>query len=249
MLLLLNNIVFNYIWLEKHGKLIQLWGEFNPKVLLMDEEGEITSRELTSEELLEIKKRRLDNKVIGEKLDNGGVVVSDGFAKDFMEGKSNKTFDDLQNMDAEDICKLSGNAEGTRELRSGIEGLQPKNFQAHHVIPRELGKKFKDFFEKIGFNIENGKINGIMVPPSVLRVAKLDVDIPIGNEFDDYARHLGSHPNYTDRIKLKIEKIELDFRMGRINDEQALVKIIEVTDKAKAAIKIGKGKVVNDIIF
>ncbi len=54
MLLLLNNIVFNYIWLEKHGNIIQLWGEFNPKVLLM-EEGEITSRDLTEEELLEIK--------------------------------------------------------------------------------------------------------------------------------------------------------------------------------------------------
>ncbi|GEN78072.1 AHH domain-containing protein [Chryseobacterium hagamense] len=168
-----------------------------------------------------------------------------------MEGKSSKTLDDLKNMDAEDICKLSGNVEGTKELRRGIGGLQPKNFQAHHVIPRELEKTFSKFFSDIGFNIENGKINGIMVPPSdeVLRVAKLDVDIPIGNEFDNYARHLGSHPNYTDRIRLKIEKIELDFRMGRINDQQALVKIIEVTDKAKAAIKIGKGKVVNDIIF
>ncbi|MFC7348463.1 hypothetical protein ACFQO9_17225 [Chryseobacterium zhengzhouense] len=146
--------------------IIQLWGESNPKVLLMDEEGEITSRELTPEELLEIKNRRLDNKLIGEKLDNGGVVVSDSFAKDFMEGKSSKTLDDLQNMDAEDIRKLSGNIEGTRELRRGIGGLQPKNFQAHHVIPRELEKTFSKFFSDIGFNIENGKINGIMVPPS-----------------------------------------------------------------------------------
>lgn len=106
---------------------MELWGEFNPKVLLM-EEGEITSRDLTEEELLEIKNRRLDNKVIGEKLDNGGVVVSDSFAKDFMDGKSSKTLDDLQKMDAEDIRKLSGNIEGTRELRRGIGGLQPKNF-------------------------------------------------------------------------------------------------------------------------
>ncbi len=50
------------------------------------EEGEITSRDLTEEELLEIKNRRLDNKVIGEKLDNGGVVVSDSFAKTLWKG-------------------------------------------------------------------------------------------------------------------------------------------------------------------
>jgi len=72
---ILTKFGFKKIWLEKHGKFIQLWGEFNPKVLLM-EEGEITSRDLTEEELLEIKNRRLDNKLIGEKLDNGGVVVS-----------------------------------------------------------------------------------------------------------------------------------------------------------------------------
>ncbi|MCD0456804.1 hypothetical protein LPB85_15250 [Chryseobacterium sp. LC2016-27] len=73
------------------------------------EEGEITYRDLTKEELSAIQKRRPDNKVIGEKLDNGGVVVSDSFAKDFKEEKSSKTLDDLQNMDAEDIRKLSGN--------------------------------------------------------------------------------------------------------------------------------------------
>ncbi len=169
----------------------------------------------------------------------------------FMKGKSSKTLDDLQNMDAEDIRKLSGNAEGTRELRGGIEGLQPKNFQAHYVIPRELGKKFKDFFEKIGFNIENGKINGIMVPPSyeVLRFAKLDVDIPIGNEFDDYARHLGSHPDYTRRMECEISAIEREFRRGIITEQIAQEQIISLTNTAKNAIKNGKGKVMNDIIF
>jgi len=247
---ILTKFGFKKIWLEKHGKFIQLWGEFNPKVLLM-EEGELTSRDLTEEELLEIKNRRLDNKVIGEKLDNGGVVVSDSFAKDFMEGKSSKTLDDLQNMDAEDIRKLSGNVEGTKELRKGIGGLQPKNFQAHHVIPRELEKIFSNFFSDIGFNIENGKINGIMVPPSdeVLRVAKLDVDIPIGNEFDDYARHLGSHPDYTRIIEEKIIKIERDFRKGALTEEKAYQKLIDITNSAKNAIKNGNGSKVNDLIF
>ncbi|MBM7419447.1 MULTISPECIES: AHH domain-containing protein [Chryseobacterium] len=247
---ILTKFGFKKIWLEKHGKFIQLWGEFNPKVLLM-EEGELTSRDLTEEELLEIKNRRLDNKVIGEKLDNGGVVVSDSFAKDFMEGKSSKTLDDLQNMDAEDIRKLSGNVEGTKELRKGIGGLQPKNFQAHHVIPRELEKTFSNFFSDIGFNIENGKINGIMVPPSdeVLRVAKLDVDIPIGNEFDDYARHLGSHPDYTRIIEEKIIKIERDFRKGALTEEKAYQKLIDITNSAKNAIKNGNGSKVNDLIF
>jgi len=37
--------------------------------------------------------------------------------------------------------------------------------------------------------------------------------------------------------------------MNKINDKEALTKIIELTDKAKAAIKIGKGKTMNDIIF
>lgn len=215
------------------------------------EDGKVTSKDLREKELSEIKKRRLDNKVIGEKLDNGGIVVSDSFAKDFMDGKSSKTLDDLQNMDAEDIRKLSGNIEGTRELRRGIGGLQPKNFQAHHVIPRELGEKFKDFFGDIGFNIENGTINGIMVPPSdeVLRVAKLDVDIPIGNQFDDYARHLGSHPDYTKRIESKIATIKIEYEEGIITKQIAQEQIISLTNKAKSAIKNGKGKIMNDIKF
>ncbi len=149
-----------------------------------------------------------------------------------------------------DLDKIIYNRQSTYELRKGI-GKIPKDFQAHHVIPRELEKKFKDFFEQIGFNIENGKINGIMVPPSdeVLRVAKLNVDNPIGNEFDDYARHLGSHPDYTRRMEREISAIEREFRRGIITEQIAQEQIISLTNTAKNAIKNGKGKVMNDIIF
>jgi hypothetical protein len=54
------------------------------------EDGKITSNELSEDDLLEIRSRRSDNKLIGEELDNGGVVVSDSFAKDFIN-LENKT--------------------------------------------------------------------------------------------------------------------------------------------------------------
>lgn len=48
MLLLLKSILFKIstkfgfkkIWLEKHGRFIELWGEFNSRVLLMREDAE-----------------------------------------------------------------------------------------------------------------------------------------------------------------------------------------------------------------
>ncbi len=90
-----------------------------------------------------------------------------------------------------------------------------------------------------------------MVPPSdeVLSIAKLDADIPIGNEFDDYARHLGSHPDYTKLIDEKIMKIEQDFVKGLITKEKAHQKLVDITNSAKNAIKSGNGLKVNDLIF
>ena len=162
-----------------------------------------------------------DNKVLGEKIDDG-VVVSDSYARKHLDGESDKTLEELRAMDEEDIVKLSGRSEGTTELRRGIDQPKPLNFQAHHVVPRELRDKYGDFFDDIGFNIEDGTVNGIMMPPkqSVLDTAKLNPEIPIGTQFDDYAFHLGSHPDYTRRIKDKIEVGQNEaYKKNRISKE------------------------------
>lgn len=236
-------------------------GNINPWVLLAN--GDL--KEVTQKELKTLTKENKSFRVgdgfkyiddAGKEVE--GVVVGSNakpstYVKQLEDIKTTKGAEGLKNeystlkqeLEAGgDLDKIIYNRQSTYELRKGL-GKIPKDFQAHHVIPRELKDKFKDFFTRIKFNIEDGAINGIGVPPNkaVLEASKE------ADEFAEYAFHQGSHPNYTDRIKLKIEKIELDLNMNKINDKEALTKIIELTDKAKAAIKIGKGKTMNDIIF
>jgi len=143
-----------------------------------------------------------------------------------------------------DLDKIIYNRQSTYELRKGI-GKIPKDFQAHHVIPRELEKKFKDFFTRIKFNIEDGAINGIGVPPNkaVLEASKE------ADEFANYAFHQGSHPDYTELIESKIIRIRSNYSNGILTESEALDEIKFLADKAKNAIKNGNGKTVNQIKF
>jgi hypothetical protein len=145
-----------------------------------------------------------------------------------------------------DLEKIIYNRQSTYELRKGIEGIQPENFQAHHVIPRELNgsSKFKDFFRKIGFNIEDGAKNGIMMPPNktVLNASKQ------ADEFANFAMHQGSHPKYTAQIEQRLIRIAEDHKKGLLNSAQALNRVEKLVESGKNAIKNGNGKMLNEII-
>ena len=81
---ILTKFGFKRLWIEKHGKYTELWGEFNPKVLLMRDdnsivlnaEGKPISRPLTSTDYeLFGKGNKIGNKT------PDGIVVSDEFAR------------------------------------------------------------------------------------------------------------------------------------------------------------------------
>lgn len=141
--------------------------------------------------------------------------------------------------------------ESTDALRRGIpRHLQPPNFQAHHVIPRELRSEFDDFFRSIGFNIEDGARNGIMVPPDLAtRTATIAANPSLASHFGNSAFHLGSHPLYTTRIERQLLTIRSSLARGTITEAQALSRVDALIARARTAISNGGGVALNNITF
>lgn len=148
--------------------------------------------------------------------------------------------------------------EGARLLRKGIDQWkQLKNFQAHHIIPKELKKQYGRFLKDIGFNIEDGVQNGMMIPPNriildeaISDAAKTDPELAakIEAEFKESAFHIGSHPKYTKEITTRIDKIkELYIQNG--DKTEALEDLLELISDVRKAIKNGNNTSINDIKF
>lgn len=173
--------------------------------------------------------------------------LSEGIFDLFVDGVSlkNKDISIVLKRELEaggDLDKIIYNRQSTYELRRGM-GAIPKDFQAHHIIPRELRDKFKDFFKKIGFDIEDGAKNGIAIPPNktVLEASKQT------DEFVNYAFHQGSHPDYTRRIRNMLEDVQKLFNSGVINEAEALKELYSIISKAKNVIQNGKGLTINQL--
>ncbi len=205
------------------NKRFKLYGEFNPWVLLADGKVDFFDQKDLKNVDTPGGTVRLGNKVkVGRK--EGVVVGVDSSPSKYVQdlkdpsitskNKAIGEFRDLKKKKHGDRLKAIRKSEGTAELRRGIPGLQPKDFQAHHVIPREVGAEFDDFFKKIGFNIENGRLNGIMIPPDkdVLKEA-IKNDSAVKGVFGNSAFHKGSHPDYTKQIRNKIKELQDDFDM------------------------------------
>lgn len=102
--------MFKKIWLEKHGKYIELWEEFNSKVLLMregadgnktlqvDADGNPMFRELDSADY-EILGR--DKQVGAEMYD--GVVVANSFEERFSKMSPEKQRETLEKLSSDDF--------------------------------------------------------------------------------------------------------------------------------------------------
>ena len=247
----------------------KLFGEFNPWVLLASGEVvEVDQKDLKNIDTPGGTARVGDKVKIGKK--EGVLVGAEKSKSKYVQDLSDRTvtsktkaaqeFLDLKNLDDNvDRVKAIRKSEGTAELRRGIGKLQPTDFQAHHVIPRELRKKFQKLFDDIGFHIENGKVNGIMIPPDkgVLETALKDAtkkgDGAVKKAFGNSAFHKGSHPDYTKQIHDKLEELKDDFSMiANPNSAQKkafLNEVIDVTKKAKDAIKAGNGKSINELML
>lgn len=107
---ILTKFGFKKIWFEKHGKFIELWGEFNSRVLLMredadgnktvqvDADGNPMFRELDSADY-EILGR--DKQVRAEM--HNGVVVSNSFEERFNKMSPEKQRETLEKLRSDDF--------------------------------------------------------------------------------------------------------------------------------------------------
>ncbi|MGO4709136.1 hypothetical protein AB4Y90_08465 [Chryseobacterium sp. 2TAF14] len=121
---ILTKFGFKKIWLEKHGRFIELWGEFNSRVLLMredadgnktvqvDADGNPMFRDLDNADY-EILGR---DKQVGAEMQDG-VVVSNSFEERFSKMSSEKQRETLE--------KLSSNDFDVRRAE-GFKGSRPE---------------------------------------------------------------------------------------------------------------------------
>ena len=235
-------------------------GLFNPWVLLASGKIEhVDQKDLKRMDGVDDTARLGDMVNIGGTRKQGVVIgvdnkprsgYVDDIADNFSKTKRKEIFRELKNKpDIKARKAVIQSGVSTAELRKSIPGIKPKNFQAHHIIPRETKKKFGDFFQKIGFNIENGAKNGNMVPPDdgVLKAAiKNDPNAAI---FSNSVFHKGSHPDYTKRIEVELRKIRRQLEKGQINSLQAHGKVQTLQNNAKIAIGSSRGVPMNDVLF
>ena len=87
------------------------------------------------------------------------------------------------------------------------------------------------------------------MPPSqeVLEAARLNPDLRIGTQFDDYAFHLGSHKTYTRKMNTKVQRVRRRYEKGTIDKSEALNQLKEIAENTKTAIRNSKGTKINDL--
>jgi Domain of unknown function (DUF4157)/A nuclease family of the HNH/ENDO VII superfamily with conserved AHH len=182
-----------------------------------------------------------------------GLDEASGFVNELNSSTrgGRSTFRDLEGLTLEQRLAYIQSRESTQALRRGIPThLQAPNFQAHHVVPRELRAEFDSFFRSIGFDIENGARNGIMVPPDLAtRTAAITANPSLASHFGNSAYHLGSHPLYTSRIERELITIRTALTRGTITEAQALGRVDAMIGRARTAISNGGGTALNNITF
>jgi len=258
---ILDKFKLKRIWFVRKGYRIQLWGEFNAKIMLseVDDKGNrtVSVKNVDSTSL----KNRIggkNRKIVGKKKAKNEIVIADDANKfsrkvDDLDNAGNqaelqKIFDDLQAKKLKQRRRKISGGESTQQLRKGIPGPKFKGFEAHHVVPRELLKDFDDFFKKIKFNIEDGAINGVMLPPSNVTASTLK-NAGSKSFYAKGAFHHGSHPKYTELMRGKITQIHINWELGLITEARALQDIVKLTQQAKTAIRSSAKKAVNEVTF
>ncbi|HEY8401946.1 MAG TPA: hypothetical protein VIK89_11825, partial [Cytophagaceae bacterium] len=110
---------FDRMWMERHGEWIEIWAEFNPKILIvkqkLDKDGN-SSMSFSTKKVTPTHKAKIPDdtkKIIGHKTSNNGVIVSDGYVKhleDLKKSDPARFQEELLNLkkdlDAEDFDSL-----------------------------------------------------------------------------------------------------------------------------------------------
>jgi hypothetical protein len=151
--------------------------------------------------------------------------------------KNKKIFERIEKIDADEFLDVdtklkkiksqlrSPSANALNKLKSAIkkeikdrnkkgllpEEAMPSDYQAHHIVPKEMEIFYGKAFDELGINLDEA-FNGIMLPPvhkfdEVIETAKntlKDSEIPI--DFWKRAKHQ-THPDYNLQVKNRLNEI------------------------------------------
>jgi HNH/ENDO VII superfamily nuclease len=240
-----SKVRFRKFKIRRAGKRIQLWGYINPWALLAD--GQIVEVKAADGGPLRVG----DAITLGRKK---GLIVGvwgkkSRYVADLPKGKAARRaiYDELSQHTDDAIKRIIYNRETTAQLRKGIPGPHPPNFQAHHVVPRELrqNSQIRDFMNRIGFDWEAGARNGIMLPPSEgVKALKSNA------AWKNAAVHLGSHPNYTNGVARELSILANAFKQAPKNKQTIAFFTKEVDDLIaglRQRLMTAGGKSVNEV--
>jgi HNH/ENDO VII superfamily nuclease len=213
---------FRRFSITRKGHWFQLWGHFNSRVLLAT--GEVRTVRGRARVGTKIQTPHGPGIVIGKGRGSSSFVREAQLVERRAGGlaENQQMYKRLFSAtDDEARRAIIYNARNTSALRKGIPGpAAPPFYQAHHIAPRELLKTpgIRNFFKRIGFNIEDGLHNGVMLPPDAA-ARKGAAAAPWKNA----AVHFGSHPEYTKRMLAEIERIRVRFEtsVGRAGKDAA----------------------------
>jgi len=235
-----NRVRFRRFKMVRRGRRLQLWGYINPWVLLAD--GTVEWRDTP---------RGAGRPRVGDPAPGGGTII--GVRR--VPGSRVQAIQDMDraaraSLTPQQILRLGRNAQNTVELRRAIPGPRPfpRFFQAHHLIPRELlnNPVIERFFRRIGFNIEDGARNGVLLPPTDELVQALQRSNPSAYaHWKDATRHLGSHTPYTLRVReaLREQMVRHARRVEALGEDTAnrlaLQELTSYTSKLRSGLLKG----------
>ena len=167
--------------------------------------------------------------------------------------KNKKIFERIEKIDADEFLDVdtklkkiksqlrSPSANALNKLKSAIkkeikdrnkkgllpEEAMPSDYQAHHIVPKEMEIYFGKAFDELGINLDDA-FNGTMLPPvhkfdEVVEKARNTLkDSEIPANFWNRAKHQ-SHPQYNDMIKEDLSQMFKGFE-NLSKSEKELVK-------------------------
>ena len=240
---LFERVRFRRFKIRVRKRRIQLLGYINPWVLLADGELRHVTDIETGGSPLEVGDvitiGRREGFLVGVKGAPTGAGASGAVAdlRAMKPGARKSIYQQFKKGTKDDIRRFLINKESTAQLRKGIPGPHPPNFQAHHVVPRELRKnvRIKGFLDEIAFNFEDGARNGIMLPPNdVLRAQH--------PQWANSSLHFTSHPKYTGRVQSKLTDLadayEQAIKAG-VSPQQAKSVAVQQLDQYLTNLKQG----------
>ncbi|MFB1635366.1 RHS repeat domain-containing protein, partial [Pseudomonas sp. AP-1] len=116
----------------------------------------------------------------------------------------------------------------SRKLDNVLGGAIGDNLQAHHIIPEQVWKIHKPFFDSIGLGDGmDKKENGVLMPDSEAKAKR------VGRML----YHCGSHPIYSASVRMEVLRIKNDYREGVISDSVARERIVVLQNRNRKMLQ------------